>query len=493
MELQESLRCFVSLVGEALQTLSDDDRLLLTLLYVDGLQQNQVAAILGVHPGQISRRRKTALKRFHEAIEALGKRRFDDDGFQGIFADTRYRSEIVRRGRNESVGRSAGGSAMNMPDRNETLRHIFTAAANMPGKADSTEHPIDDDALLIDWSVGDLSPERHAEFVRHLANCDYCRRELAAMIRAGALTPPSAAETEVDVEDEDESDVLPPVPDRQPAPVRPAEREGRSVRGNRSLLIAFAAVAASALFVLLWVQAPTTHPSVAMSRRDLQEGRPEAAFDRIGRLLDEEGDLDAETAEEARGLLEESGYRVAKSRLEDSRFEKVGDIASLTRERGVKSGRLANLRMQALRGTVEKDAQVERLALEHLTVKDGGESHLKGSLDFPGPAERRIDDEFEREVADYPDSLELHLNYGQFLMETMREFKRAAEQFEKAAALAPDDPRPYTGWGLVLLQQKEGSIAEALGHFEKAAELAPDDEAVRKNLEMVRKRLQKEQ
>jgi len=84
VELQESLHCFMSLVREALQTLSDDQRLLLTLIYVDGLRQNQVAGILGVHPGRVTRRRQAALARFRAKLEELGKARLQDAGFESV-------------------------------------------------------------------------------------------------------------------------------------------------------------------------------------------------------------------------------------------------------------------------------------------------------------------------------------------------------------------------------------------------------------------------
>lgn len=54
--------------------------------------------------------------------------------------------------------------------------------------APEKHHPIDDEALLYDWSVGDLDAARHRRVLDHLASCSDCRKELACMIRVGALT-----------------------------------------------------------------------------------------------------------------------------------------------------------------------------------------------------------------------------------------------------------------------------------------------------------------
>ena len=48
-------------------------------------------------------------------------------------------------------------------------------------------HPIDDEDLLYDWSVGDLEATRHRRVLDHLARCSDCRKELACMLRVGAL------------------------------------------------------------------------------------------------------------------------------------------------------------------------------------------------------------------------------------------------------------------------------------------------------------------
>ena len=49
------------------------------------------------------------------------------------------------------------------------------------------DHPVDDVNLLMSWSLGDISQSDRDELIQHLANCVYCRRETAIMIREGVL------------------------------------------------------------------------------------------------------------------------------------------------------------------------------------------------------------------------------------------------------------------------------------------------------------------
>ncbi len=60
---------------------------------------------------------------------------------------------------------------------------------------DVVDHPVDDVNLLEAWSLGNLSEKTRVELLEHLADCVYCRRETAAMIRDGVLVfPPGAIE-----------------------------------------------------------------------------------------------------------------------------------------------------------------------------------------------------------------------------------------------------------------------------------------------------------
>ena len=50
-----------------------------------------------------------------------------------------------------------------------------------------SDHPIDDEDLLLRWSHHQLSEAEHTELLDHLAQCSDCRKSVAAMIKSGVL------------------------------------------------------------------------------------------------------------------------------------------------------------------------------------------------------------------------------------------------------------------------------------------------------------------
>ena len=65
---KECLDLFAELIKQALDGLPSEDKLLLAMIYIDGLKQKEVAQVLGVHPGQISRRHAQAIERFQRSV-----------------------------------------------------------------------------------------------------------------------------------------------------------------------------------------------------------------------------------------------------------------------------------------------------------------------------------------------------------------------------------------------------------------------------------------
>ena len=59
---------------------------------------------------------------------------------------------------------------------------------------DPERHIIDDDDLLIDWSVGDLSERQRLAIIDHMAECSSCRQEIAKMVQAKAIVLPELHE-----------------------------------------------------------------------------------------------------------------------------------------------------------------------------------------------------------------------------------------------------------------------------------------------------------
>ena len=85
----ESLQCFVEVVRQALAALSKDDVLLLYYLYVKGLKQKDVATIIRIAPGNVTRRRQNALERLKDQIEQAATRLFGESN------SGRFQEEIM--------------------------------------------------------------------------------------------------------------------------------------------------------------------------------------------------------------------------------------------------------------------------------------------------------------------------------------------------------------------------------------------------------------
>ena len=83
----ESLTIFAGIVCQAVAELSADDRLLLTLIFVDGLPNNEAAGILGIHPGTATRRREKAVSQLQASIMQRGKERLSENGFAAVLED----------------------------------------------------------------------------------------------------------------------------------------------------------------------------------------------------------------------------------------------------------------------------------------------------------------------------------------------------------------------------------------------------------------------
>ncbi len=78
----ECVELFGEIIEAALAELDPQERLLLALLYIDGLKGKEAAAILGVHPGQITRKREAALTRLRELTAQHATAMERSDSFQ---------------------------------------------------------------------------------------------------------------------------------------------------------------------------------------------------------------------------------------------------------------------------------------------------------------------------------------------------------------------------------------------------------------------------
>jgi len=376
---------------------------------------------------------------------------------------------------------------MNDTPRNRILRVAFEAALDSATAdlGNSGRHPVDDDELLLDWSLGDLDQQRREAFVDHLAECSSCRRELAAMVRAGAIVLPEV--------DEDDFDA-----DANAGPSAAARHDQPKSRARPTLLLLAGALAASVLAMLAWglfgPGGPGESSVIAMAQRDLDAGRAGEAFRRIDAYLTDQAEIAADQRARAEGILEASGYQVARQELTQGQFAKVSVIEDQVARRAGASARLVNLRLQAERGeTAEQSLAAKTSLVADYGYERDGRRHIK---DFTFPeitdSDRRLKKEFAEAVQAHLDSVELRLNFGQFLL-AQNDFPAAADQFAEAVRIDPANALAQTGLGLALFQEgEEESIARALEHFRRAVELAPDDPAARLNLAVCLVRLGRE-
>jgi len=367
------------------------------------------------------------------------------------------------------------------------LRHLFVTAINSSAETPSrtgaslSPHPIDDEDLLLDWSAGDLAPERHEQLLDHLAACPTCRREIAAMVRAGAL-------------------VLPHVDASLRDAVPLAERAAYGPWRRRSIFALVVALAASLLLVFargLFDTGPRRGGTpIAMAQRDLEQGRTSEAFNRIDDYLSQADQLTvtADDRRQAAAILESSGYELARSGLVKGDFRRVSDVENRVARRTTGSARLRNLRIQAERGeTAEQSLARRRSLVRDYGYETNGRRLIK---DFSIPeitaTVRRIEAAWVAAIEAFPDAIDLRLNYGHFLLD-QNDFQRAETVFAEAVGREPENVLAHTGLGLALFQQnRPETIQRALEHFQKAVELSPNDPGVNMNLAVCLTRLGRE-
>ncbi len=250
-----------------------------------------------------------------------------------------------------------------------------------------------------------------------------------------------------------------------------------------------AALAACLLIGVFWVLSSRDNDALlALAQRDINEGNAARAFERVSQYLKEkEGTASRSDLQKAKALLEESGYQAARRGIQDGNVKRVEDIVEAARQKGAGSGRLANLRIQAQRRFAAENALAVKGTLVDYGFELNGQSYEK-SLPSMDAAEQLIDASFTAAVAAHPDTLQLRLNFGQFLLE--QQPSRALEQFLVAERIDPSNALAQTGIGLAMFQSgQEGAAPQALPHFEKAAELLPRDLDANLNLAICLTRL----
>lgn len=346
-------------------------------------------------------------------------------------------------------------------NREDWLHRSLRAALDTAPPPESP-HPVDQVDLLLDWCEGALSPDALAELHGHLARCPACRREVAAMIRAGALPLPGLADEASEEARSATDQQVRPHPATSPSSISPSP----SSRGW--LRLALAASVLIALGGLSWLlTAPGAGAQLAYAERLLSEGRAREAFERIETLWDR-GLSDRDRRRAAR-LLVQAGDASARADLARADFAAVLETEERVARRTGRMAELVNARLQAQRGVPAACGLQQAGSLIDYGYELDGSSPGK-SMPILDDTTERLEAEFQEALAEFPDDVPLLLNRGQFLLEVAR-YEEAQASFARAQELAVDNPAARLGRGLAAFEL--GRAEEALQHFEAAKQLDP--------------------
>ncbi len=380
---------------------------------------------------------------------------------------------------------------MNSDDRKAVLRQVLQDAGSSLGDASGT-HVMQDDELLTRWSLDQLRPGEREQIERHLSLCSACRGELATLVREGVLELPQGQE--------DARQNLTPAK----AEMGSSPRRIRALVGLGSAVLALAA--AILLAVIIW-QPHNDHGTawqLARAQNALKTGRPDVALYGAAELLDR-GKLSAAERQEATQILEEACVAQAQSDLAAGDFAEVADVYRKAEARGIKSGQLANLKIQA-----DREMPVQVAMADKGSLLDYG-YFLNGKGDKATepltPKTEEIGRELDAAVQEHQENVDLLLNRGQFLLKhgspqdahkafaqaheleprnvfalvgmgianyAMSEFKSAHDRFREALDIEPGNVFANLNMGIYL--ESQDRHADAVAFLKKAAEATGDAE-----------------
>jgi tetratricopeptide (TPR) repeat protein len=351
---------------------------------------------------------------------------------------------------------------MNESEKNPLLRRIFEDAAGaLPSPRESdVPHLIENDDLLTRWSLDQLSQAEHDQVVRHLSLCGSCRGELASLVKAGVLEPPASRDADRQVH------VVPASPDTTPPLSQPMVTGGLRRRVAWGVAILTAA-AAAVLAIVLWYPRFHYDSELARARVELEKGDPKAAQDRLARLLDAES-ADSARRQRATDLFEKACVAQAETELATGNFGDVAAIDKTAAARGIKSGRLENLKIQADRRMTVQVALAEKSSLLDYEYRLDGTSGKE--IKVPDDKTKRIMQELKEAVDKHPNNMDLLLNRGQLLLE-FGPPQEAYKVFMDAHDLEPHNTLALIGMGLANYSMSE--YKSALDHFDAALRLDP--------------------
>jgi tetratricopeptide (TPR) repeat protein len=350
---------------------------------------------------------------------------------------------------------------MNSNDKNSLLRQVLQDAGSSLGDAGGT-HVIQDDELLTRWGLDQLRPGEREQIERHLSLCSACRSELATLVREGVL--------ELPLGQEDVQRNLTPA--RAESGSRP--RRMWALAGVGSAVLALAA--AIVLAVILWQPHSGSGQELARAQSELKTGHADAARMRVAKLLDS-GKLSAAESEEATHLFEEACVAEARSDLAAQRFTEVAELDRGAKARGIKSGQLTNLKIQA-----EREMPVQVAMADKGSLLDYGyflNGHGEKATEPLTPKTKEIGRELEQAVQEHHDNVDLLLNRGQFLLKHGSP-QDAHKAFAEAHELEPRNVLALVGMGIANYAMSE--FKSAHDRFREALDIEPDNEFANLNM-----------
>jgi len=352
-------------------------------------------------------------------------------------------------------------------ERTTTVRGWLSEAAQRP-EGTNGPHFVDDPNTLQAWSLGKLPKELVEDLLDHMTGCAYCRGEVHTMMRLGMLELPP-------VEDDQQGPgVIAPGSSLAEEPVagkRPVDQDVPIVSLSQSQRIGWMqsprrwAVAAVSLLLLIgmltpayWWQCGRHHLSVAQA--ELDAGRASESLEHLNRAADywSFGDVHRRTMH-----LYDEAFRTS---LASGRFSEVVQHEQLVRQRFGPSPEWTNLRIQAMRSVSTEQSLSRNGRLLGYGYGLDGVVEWKQTDDGQDDNAKEINTEFRQAIVEHQDSLELRLNYGQFLLANDVS-KEALSQFEAAVALDPTSA--YAHLGLGLAQFRTRHYQDALDSFRQAA------------------------
>lgn len=388
---------------------------------------------------------------------------------------------------------------MNDASYSDICRDILRRAGN---QFDQTEGPhfVDDDVLLDRWETGELDDVEHNNLLDHMADCNYCRQELKAMVRAEVFTFPEvkpkrkevgkvAAEAAVATAPAAGAAAIAPVEPQATTEVTMAAKTVTPARAGvsvRTLLAAGTGVlAASVLLAFFVVTAPEREASrrLASAEQAMQAGDPALAQQRIAEFY-EKGMGPRTKADQ---IATSSGIELARMRLQEGEFGQVLDIEHNVSRYAGPSAELLRLRLQAEQGEMNEFTLNRAGSLTDYGYDLRGGDYGK-SLPEINDTKDRIVAEFRIATGKYGDDVALRLNYGQFLLSLDR-WEDAKKQFTKAHDLEENNGLALLGLGMVEFSQR--NFDEALKLFEEMIRVDPRNPAGAVNAAICLERLEK--